>query len=239
MLRLADDARRATRQAQAGILARVRIARPLDVLPAAVPRALRRFAAGYPDVEVSVEQLDPRAAIEAVRADLLDVAIVCLPAPVTGVTVTPFAEEGVVVALPDSHPGAGQPAFPIEQLDGGAPIMLPREVDPPFYDGLLGAAREASITLRPRHTPAPTVEQALVAVASGRAPALLPSSVAERHSFGGVRFLPLAEPMPRSTVALVSAGSMDRLHAVRFIRLVAAMSRPLTDVSRPALSQAA
>jgi len=26
---------------------------------------------------------------------------------------------------------------------------------------------------------------------------------------------------------------------VRFIRLVAAMSRPLTDVSRPALSQAA
>ena len=239
MLRLADDARRATRQAQAGILARVRIARPLDVLPAAVPRALRRFAAGYPDVEVSVEQLDPRAAIEAVRADLLDVAIVCLPAPVTGLTVTPFAEEGVVVALPDSHPGAGQPAFPIEQLDGGAPIMLPREVDPPFYDGLLGAARDASITLRPRHTPAPTVEQALVAVASGRAPALLPSSVAERHSFGGVRFLPLAEPMPRSTVALVSAGSMDRLHAVRFIRLVAAMSRPLTDVSRPALSQAA
>src|SRR6476620_4949889 len=69
MLRLADDARRAPRPAQAGILARVRIARPLDVLPAAVPRALRRFAAGYPDVEVSVEQLDPRAAIEAVRAD--------------------------------------------------------------------------------------------------------------------------------------------------------------------------
>jgi DNA-binding transcriptional LysR family regulator len=195
VLRIADDARRATRQAQAGILARVRVrvARPRDVLPA----------------------------------------------PVTGLTVTPFAEEGVVVALPDAHPGAGQDAFPIEQLDGSAPIMLPREVDPPFYDAILGAARDASITLHPRHTPAPTVEQALVAVASGRAPALLPASVAERHVFGGLRFLPLAEPVPRTTVALVSPRSMDRLHAVRFIRLVAAMSRPLADVSRPALSRAA
>src|SRR4051812_36476091 len=77
VLRLADDARHATRQAQAGVFARVRVARPPDVLPAAVPQALRRFAAGYPDVEVCVEQLDPRAAIEAIRADLLDVAIVC------------------------------------------------------------------------------------------------------------------------------------------------------------------
>src|SRR5689334_22754863 len=84
VLRLADDAVRATRQAEAGIKARLRIARPPDVLPAAVPRALRRFAAGRPDVDVCVEQLDPRAAIDGVRGDLLDVAIACLPAPVSG-----------------------------------------------------------------------------------------------------------------------------------------------------------
>src|SRR5690349_21165476 len=42
VLRLADDAQRATRQAEAGVTARLRIARPPDVLPTAVPRALRR-----------------------------------------------------------------------------------------------------------------------------------------------------------------------------------------------------
>ena len=167
MLRLADDARRVTRQAQAGILTRLRVARPPDVLPAAVPRALRRFAAGYPDVDVSVEQLDPRAAIDAIRRDLLDVAVVCLPAPLNGLTVTPIGDEGVVVALPDSHPGVRQDAFPIEQLDGQAPIMLPRDANPPFYDGILASARAAGITMQVMETPAPTVEQALLAAGVG------------------------------------------------------------------------
>jgi DNA-binding transcriptional LysR family regulator len=239
VLRLADDARHATRQAQAGVLTRLRVAQPPDVLPAVVPQALRRYAAGYLEVEVCVEQLDPRAAIEAIRADLLDVAIVCLPAPLAGLAATPFAEEGVVVALPDTHPGFGQEAFPIERLDGGAPIMLPRDANPPFHDGILGAARDAGIVLHSARASATTVEQALMAVAAGRAPALLPSSVTERHMIRGVRLLPLAEPVPRSTVALVSNKSVEKLHATRFVRLVAAVARPRGPVSRPAAAHAA
>jgi DNA-binding transcriptional LysR family regulator len=213
VLRLADEARRATCEAQAAVHARLRVARPPDVLPAAVPQALRRYAASYPEVEVFVDQLDPRGALEAVRADLVDVAIVCLPAPVAGLAVTPFAEEGVVVALPDTHPGIGQRAFPMAQLDGSAPIMLSRDANPPFHDGILGAAREAGITLRSARASATTVEQVLVAVAAGRTPALLPSSVAERHAIRGLQFLPLAELVPRSTVALVSGKSVEKLHA--------------------------
>jgi DNA-binding transcriptional LysR family regulator len=239
MLRLADEARRVTRQAQAGIMTRLRVARPPDVLPAAVPRALRRFSAGYPDVDVSVEQLDPRAAIDAVRRDLLDVCVVCLPAPLNGLTVTPIGDEGVVVALPDSHPGVRQEAFPIEQLDGQAPIMLPRDANPPFYDGILACARSAGITMQAIETPEPTVEQALLAAGSGRAPAVLPASVAQRHVFPGLVFLPLAEPAPRCTVALVSAGGADGIHAARFVRLVAAMARPHGPVARPHLARAA
>src|SRR3954447_17635050 len=146
VLRLAEDALRATRQAEEGVHARLRIARPPDVLPAAVPRALRRFTAGPPEVDFSVEQLDPRAAIEGVRNNLLDVAITCLPAPVAGLAVTPIDEDGVVVALPEPPPGFARRASPMEQLDGSTPIMLPRAATPPFYDGVLGAARDASIT---------------------------------------------------------------------------------------------
>ena len=236
VLRVADDAARMTRQAQEGVMARLRVARPPDVLPVAVPRALRRFAAGYPDVDVTVELYDPRDAIEAVRRDLLDVAIVCLPAPTSGLRVTPIGEEGVVVALPDGHPGARQTVFPIAQLDGAAPIMLPRDANPPMYDGILAAAREAGITIRAVETPAPTVEQALIAAASGRTPALLAASVASRHAFPGLRFLPLEEPAPRSTVALVTANEVPRTHTARFLRLAVAMARP---TGRPMLRSVA
>jgi hypothetical protein len=152
--------------------------------------------------------------------------------------VTPIGDEGVVVALPDAHPGVRQEAFPIEQLDGTSPILLPRDANPPFYDGILSAARSAGITLQLMETPAPTVEQALIAAASGRAPALLPASVAHRHVFPGLSFLPLAEPAPRCTVALVTAGGADGIHAARFARLVATMARPHGPVARPMLHAA-
>jgi DNA-binding transcriptional LysR family regulator len=151
------------------------------------------------------------------------VALVCLPAPTAGLKVLPIGEEGVVVAMPDGHPGAGQAALPIEQLDDAAPILLTRDANPPFYDSVLGAARMASITIRPTHVR--TVEQALLAAASGRSVALLPSSVAERHVLSGVRFMPLAEPSPSTTVALVTAGSIEHLQAARFVRLVTAIAR--------------
>jgi DNA-binding transcriptional LysR family regulator len=237
VLRLADDAKRVTRQAEAGVTARLRIARPPDVLPAIVPRAMRRFAAARPHVDVCVELSEPRAAIEGVRGDLLDVAVACLPAPVAGLTVTPIAEDGVVVALPDTHPGTGQRAFPIEQLDGIAPIMLAREANPPFYDGVLAAARDASVTLHDTRATAPSVEHALLTVVTGRVPALLPSSVAERHMLRGVCILPLAEPVPSSVVALVSRPDSQSPHALEFIRLAATLAhygRPTPVLERVA-----
>jgi DNA-binding transcriptional LysR family regulator len=239
VLRLADDARRATRQVEAGITGRLRIARPPDVLPTVVPRALRRLAAGYPDIDVSVDELDPRAAIRGVRDDLVDVAIACLPAPVSGLTVTPIGEDGVVVALPDTHPGIGQAAFPVQQLDEVAPIMLAREANPPFYDGVLAAARDASVMLHTTRASAPSVEHALLRVVCGRVPALLPASVAERHMLRGVCFLALAEPMPRSVVTLVSNPSTVKPQVAEFIRLAAALGQYGRSVTRPAMARAA
>ena len=240
MLRFADDAARMTRQAQDGVMSRLRVARPPDVLPVAVPRALRRFAAGYPDVDVTVEHSTRAKRSRPCGATCSTSPSSACPPRLSGLSVTPIGEEGVVVALPDGAPRErARTAFPIEQLDGAAPIMLPREANPPFYDGILAAARDAGITIRAVETPAPTVEQALLAAASGRAPALLAASVASRHAFPGLRFLPLGEPAPRSTVALVTSGDVDRLLTTRFVRLVAAMARPQGPVARPVISRAA
>ena len=225
LLRLADDARRAVQNAQAGVTDRLRIGLPPDVLPRAIPRALRRFNTAHPDVAVRIERAEPRAALEAVRADLLDIALVCLPAPVNELGVDPIGEESVVVAMSEWHRNAGQEQFPIEQLDGVEPVVLARAVNPPFHDGLIAAARDAEISTRFVEAPGPTVEQVLLEVADGRSIALLPASVADRHGLSGIRYLPLAEPAPRCTVALVTAKHCERRLVTDFVRLSAAMAQ--------------
>jgi hypothetical protein len=74
---------------------------------------------------------------------------------------------------------------------------------------------------------------------SGRAPALLASSVAERHTLRGVSYLTLAEPMPRSTVALVSRTDEQQPYAAEFIRLAAALGQVGRPAARPVLAHAA
>jgi len=235
VLELAEGAQRVARQTQSRASARLRIACPVDVLPAVVPRALRRLSATCPGLDLSFEERAPRSALDAVRDDLLDVAVVCLPAPLAGLTATPIAEDGVVVALPFTHPGLGQGAFPIEQLDGVAPIMLAREANPPFHDAVLAAARGASVSLNLARASTRSIEHVLLQVAGGCAPALLPSSAAERHTVRGVSYVPLAEPVPRSVVALVSRTGQQPPHTREFIRLAAALGR----ATRPQLTRAA
>ena len=152
MLRLADDAQRVTRQAEAGVVSRLRIARPPDVLPLPVPRAMRRFAAVYSGRRASRASSSSRARRSTPCArDLLDVAVVCLPAPVAGLTVTTVVRGGAPSSPCRTRiPACGQAAFPIEQLDGTTPILLPRSANPPFYDAVMACARSAGITLAPR-----------------------------------------------------------------------------------------
>ena len=107
----------------------------MDEIRSDLRHALR--AAGYPDVDVTVEPYDPREAIEAVRRDLLDVAVVCLPAPVSGLRVTPIGEEGVVVALPEGHRLAGNNIVYWTDLKDETFLFSQRDPGPEIQEVLL------------------------------------------------------------------------------------------------------
>jgi DNA-binding transcriptional LysR family regulator len=225
LLRMSEDARRAVQRVQEGVTGRLRIGHPSDVMPWAMPRALRHFSTSHPGIEVALERVEPRRALTAVRDGHLDVAMVCLPAPVAGLHVTPIGVEQVTVAVADTHPMADLSAFPLPALDGGCAVVLPRETNPPFYDGIVAATRTSDMTLQLLETAGAHVELALLAVSGGRSVALLPSSVAERHALRGVRFVPLAEPAPSCAVALVTAAGDRRLHAAAFVMLAATLAQ--------------
>jgi DNA-binding transcriptional LysR family regulator len=203
-LHQADLAQRAARHADERTHRRLRLGYLPDALPPAVPWLLRRLAATAPDLSVSLETGAARRLLEDVRDGRLDVAVVCLPAPVSGLRTLPIAHEGTVAAVPFHHPCAAEPELALAGLQRTRLVQLARSVNPAFYDGVLAACRSAGIAPSLLEIAQPAIEQVLLAVASGAGIALLPASAESRFATPGVRFLPLAAPAPRFQVALVT-----------------------------------
>jgi DNA-binding transcriptional LysR family regulator len=203
VLRQADVAQQAARQAHNGRAHRLRIGRPHDAFPEAFSRTLGRLGRAAPGIELVLETGTVAQLLDDLRAGRLDLAVVCLPAPVRGLRTIPFAREQTVAAVPLMHRMADSDSIAIEQLSESNLVVLPRAVNPAFYDGVVSASRAAGFAPSLVESLDPRVEQVLVSVATGRGIALLPASAADRFALPGVVFRPLAEPAPACDVALV------------------------------------
>jgi DNA-binding transcriptional LysR family regulator len=225
---LLAEARRVLLQAEAARLA-VRSARdrrgsllrigyvPASLL-ASVPRALQRLAGGMPRLETRME---PGAALElvnAVREGELDAAIVSLPAPTAGLRVTPLGDQHAVAVFRTGHHLAVKSDVRLEQAAPERIVVLPRDLDRPFYDAVVAACCAASVSPTLVEMPDGQVERALLAVASGAGMAVLPACVTERYAPAGVRFVPLSGAGPVLAMAIVSRRNTDHLPTVAFLR---------------------
>ena len=219
VLQQADEAARAAREAQDGISGRLRIGHLADSLPVVVPRAIVRFATLHPEVRVSLETLPARRAVDDLRSGRLDVAVVGLPAPTTGLQVTPIETDGTVAAIADRHVLSGRSAVPLSSLSDARVLLLPRDANPAFYDGVSAACRDAGIAPALIETHEARVEHILLNVASGVGIALLPSSIGDRYVTPGVRFVALEPPSPTTEIGLVTRGEADERSVADFLRL--------------------
>ena len=224
VLRQADFARRAAREAHSRGLGQLRIGYLRDTVPPIVPRLLRRFAHAAPGIRVVLEDGDTRRLLEDVREQRLDLAVVCLPAPTSDLRVVTIANEPFVAVLPEDHCCADEHEIDLAGLQRTRLVQLARAANPAVYDGVLAACNVAGIAPAMIEVAAPALEQVLLGVAAGAGFALLPAS-AERLTMPGVRFKPLAPPVPTCTVAVV--GHRDTsMSAAAFLRLASDASRP-------------
>jgi DNA-binding transcriptional LysR family regulator len=221
----AEFARRAACEASDRAIGQLRIGYLPDVLPASVPRLLRRFAAAAPRVRVTLETGAARQLLEDVRSERIDLAVVCLPAPVNGLRVVPIGTELTVAAVPEDHPCANEREISLAGLAHTSLVQLARRVNPAFYDGVLGACRAAGIAPSLVEIVEPAVEQVLLAVAAGTGIALLPASTNARFATPGVRFKPLAPPAPVHEIAIVAHPDAGTSVAA-FMWLATRMPRP-------------
>jgi DNA-binding transcriptional LysR family regulator len=233
VLHQAGVAERAAKQTARRAAGHLRLGYALDSLPAAVSHALRAFSSSTPSIELALQAGTTPGLIEDVRDGRLDVAAVCLPAPTTGLRVTVVAREGAVAAVPLMHRFADHPELDMDQLTESTLIVMPRAVNPAFFDGAIAACREAGFSPSLRESHEPRVEALLMDVALGHGHALLPASAADRYSLAGVRFVPVAAPALWHDVAL-AAGPEPATAIAQLARL----AREGTRVSRPVLASA-
>ena len=231
LLRHADETARAARNARAGGGARLRLGHLADALPAVLPRAISAFAVQYPAVEIAPETVAPRRAIEDVRAGRLDIAVVGLPASAEGLKVTPFALEPMVLAVAERHLLSGRPHVSLAALGDTPLAMLPRAANPAFHDAILAGCRDAGVAPPLLELDEPRIEHALLLVSSRNAVALLPASVADRHTIPGVAYRPVEPPAPTLELAFVTRPEPADATIAAFLKVVRSLDEPARKVA--------
>jgi DNA-binding transcriptional LysR family regulator len=190
-----DAATTRVRSWRQGSEMRIRIGYVDDGFPPVLPIALRRLAAaGAPHVELTRGQ--PEDLIAQVRDNCLDVAIVALPAAVSGLRVEEFAYEDAAVAVSTGLFDGREDKLPLEILPRGAVLARPRRTNPGFFDAVLAAFSTAGIPSPILEVEGVSIEQLLLQVAAGADMALVPHSVADRLRIPGVGLRRLSHGSP-------------------------------------------
>jgi DNA-binding transcriptional LysR family regulator len=230
-----DEARRVIHQAERAVAVarnardsaatRLRVGYLPDSLSSELPRALQQLQKRMPNMRVSVETGATRTLIEDVRAGRLDAAVVSLPAPTGGLERTRLGRRSAVVALPVMHRQATLEQIDLTDLAPEHVVLLPREVNPAFHDGVVAACRDAGLSPTYTHTLEPRVELALLAVAAGAGIAIVPECVAASITVAGVRFVPLADEQPLCETAVVTRPGSDDLATKAFTHALVQAAR--------------
>jgi DNA-binding transcriptional LysR family regulator len=221
----ADEAAGRVQRFQNGLRFAFRVGYLSDALPERLPIALRRAAQDFPETHLVLSAGEPHKLIDDLRDELLDVVVLSLPAPVTGLRAMPTGFEHAVAAVPSNL--NRDDATPIELLAQRTLLTLPRRRNPPFYDALIAALQTAGLPGSLVEVDAESVEQLLMEVACGTGCAIVPESVMHRMRTPGVAFRRIVSDTPIGcTMAAVARD--DPWHP-RLSAFVAGLAHPHTE----------
>ena len=234
VLQQVETAQRAARNAHLRAGSRLRIGYPPDSMPAVVPRALRRFAANAPGIEVALETGPAVKLIQAVRERRVDAVVTALPAPVEGLRTTSLGHEHLVAAVPVNDDRGLTPTVTLERLASSRVLVPPRDANPAFHNTVVALYRNAGLAPVLVELAESRADLAMLAVASGAGVALLPRSVKERHTSYGIRLVDVTLDEPAFEYAAVTHPHDDRLPTRALIQ---ALTRAVEQIEPPVVQR--
>jgi DNA-binding transcriptional LysR family regulator len=204
--RFLKDARRIVAQADAALASAkatldgedtpLRVGYVTDALPRALPVALRRLAAAGHEPQIQFTSNEAPLLLAQIRDGSLDIAVISLPAPTDGLSVTVLGREDAIVAVRATPFDGHEQTVPLELVAHGTVLTRPRRTNPGFYDGVSAAFNNAGLPSPLTEVEGATVDHLLLRVAAGKEMALLPGSVADRLDSPGVQLRRITHTQP-------------------------------------------
>ncbi|RSM74268.1 LysR family transcriptional regulator [Actinoplanes sp. ATCC 53533] len=204
LVRQAEAAASATRQAATGRGGRLSIGAVTSAFAWPLPVVIERFHADRPDIDIRAQEIDSHEAAAGLLDRSLDLAVVRQTAPAPGTTATTLLTDRFVAALPAHHPAAG-PAGPMDlaTLAGDTWIWLHRQISPDYHDAMATLCRAAGFSPIPAHW-ARSVTSQIAMVECGLGVTIVPSTAAAQHH--AVRFRPLRDDSATIGLTIMTRG---------------------------------
>ncbi|MEW2259637.1 LysR substrate-binding domain-containing protein [Streptomyces sp. NPDC047869] len=226
LIRHAEEAEAAARQAATGHGGRLNLGAVASAFSWPLPLVLERFHETVPDVEIRTQEIDTHEAAAGLLDRSLDWAIVRQTAPVRGTTATPLFADRFVAALPLHHPAADATG-PLDLADlAGAPwVWLHRQISPDYHDAMASMCRAAGFSPVPAHW-ARSVTSQIAMVECGLGVTVVPAAASTSRP--AIRFRPL-----RHTTATIDLTAMTRSTPGALAERLTAIATHLTKEQAP------
>lgn len=193
----------------------------------AVRSAIRNFRAAFPAVGVTLDESASTELLDAVAENRVDLAFVRTDREEReNVRLAPVIEEPMLMAIPESHRLAADPAQPAElKLLAGEPLILYRRSSGPgLYDRIIAGCIGAGFTPTIAQE-APRVVSTLNLVAAGLGISIVPESLCGPHLEGVVHRPITQETRLTAPILLASRKSDPSAPVAAFVRLVLSLAR--------------
>jgi DNA-binding transcriptional LysR family regulator len=169
----------------------------LDVLPPLV----ERLKSEYPQLTISVKEIDSAEAVPALEAGDIDLAFARLEGELGGtIQSLPLAQDRLAVAMPRNHAMADVPRIRLAALAEEGFVMFSRQVSPVYFDSLVASCRSNGFSPRILHEVRSVASQ-VAFVGCGQGIALVPASL-KKLAPENVVFRPLKENLSVVTTAI-------------------------------------
>lgn len=154
-----------------------------------------------PGVLTLWQEMNSAEQIDALRTGKLDIAFVYLPTDVDDLELRTVAQDPIVVTVPERHRFAKRRKVKLEELQNDDFVLPLRHLSPRFYDRVIAACHQASISPTILHQPRHMLS-ILSLVSMGAGVSFLPRSLAAA-GFPGVTFLDIAGEVPKIELAVM------------------------------------
>jgi DNA-binding transcriptional LysR family regulator len=150
--RLLDDSARAVAEVQrvargeAGLLT---IGYTSTATHAVLPAVLPRFRARHAGVRIELRELRSALQPDAIRAQRIDVGLVCGPIDADGLATRIVASERLMAALPSRHPLAVRASLRVRDFPDHPSVAVRRDIEPAWADASSAALRAAGVSIEP------------------------------------------------------------------------------------------